>query len=105
MAWYTVGQIMTLFFQWLILMAIPIICDFSDAGIFSVAISMSSIFYTIASCYHLYTFQYSDLTAIEGLTSTDTSDGAWYTLSGQKLDGEPTEKGVYIKDGKKVVIK
>ena len=60
---------------------------------------------TIASCYHLYTFQYSDLTAIEGLTSTDTSDATWYTLSGQKLDGEPTEKGVYIKDGKKVVIK
>ena len=33
------------------------------------------------------------------------SDGAWYDLSGRKLDGEPTEPGVYIKDGKKVVVK
>ena len=32
-------------------------------------------------------------------------DGAWYDLSGRKLDGEPTAKGVYIKDGKKVVVK
>ena len=59
MAWYTVGQIVTLFFQWLILMAIPVICDFSDAGIFSIAISMSSIFYTIASCY-LHQVQLAD---------------------------------------------
>ena len=59
MAWYTVGQIVSLFFQWLILMAIPIICDFSDAGIFSIAISMSSIFYTIASCY-LHQVQLAD---------------------------------------------
>ena len=59
----------------------------------------------IVSCNHEYTFQYSDPTAIHALTSADTTNGTWYTLSGQKLDGEPTEKGVYIKDGKKVVIK
>ena len=29
----------------------------------------------------------------------------WYTINGVKLVGAPTEKGVYIKDGKKVVIK
>ncbi len=33
------------------------------------------------------------------------SDDSWYDLSGRKLDGEPTAKGVYIKDGKKVVVK
>ena len=32
-------------------------------------------------------------------------DGAWYTIGGVKLDGQPTAKGIYIKDGKKVVIK
>ena len=32
------------------------------------------------------------------------ADG-WYTLSGVKLEGVPTEKGVYIRNGKKVVIK
>ncbi|MBO6283049.1 MAG: hypothetical protein J6M63_03860, partial [Pseudobutyrivibrio sp.] len=32
------------------------------------------------------------------------ADG-WYTLNGIKLQGAPTEKGVYINNGKKVVIK
>lgn len=32
-------------------------------------------------------------------------DGAWYTIGGVKLNGQPTAKGIYIKDGKKVVIK
>ena len=29
----------------------------------------------------------------------------WYTVNGMKLDKAPVEKGVYVKDGKKVVIK
>ena len=29
----------------------------------------------------------------------------WYTLDGIKLQNVPTEKGVYIQNGKKVVIK
>ena len=29
----------------------------------------------------------------------------WYTLDGRKLDGKPTQKGIYIYNGKKVVIK
>jgi len=29
----------------------------------------------------------------------------WYTLDGRKLQGQPTQKGVYIQNGKKVVIK
>ena len=42
---------------------------------------------------------------IEGIDAIDTTDGAWYTLSGMKLEGEPTEKGVYVKDGKKYFIR
>ena len=30
---------------------------------------------------------------------------AWYTMEGVKLSGKPTVKGIYIKDGRKVVIK
>ena len=30
---------------------------------------------------------------------------AWYTIDGRKLDGKPTRAGVYINNGKKVVIK
>ena len=43
--------------------------------------------------------------------STINADGVaiaaegWYTLNGVKLQGAPTEKGVYIQNGKKVVIK
>ena len=29
----------------------------------------------------------------------------WYTLDGRKLQTPPSRKGVYINDGKKVVIK
>lgn len=33
-----------------------------------------------------------------------TDDGeAWYTLDGRKLSGKPTQKGIYIQGGKKVV--
>lgn len=58
-----------------------------------------------------FTFQESDgsTTAIKGV-STDNlgsklSAEGWYTLDGMKLQGAPTQKGIYIKDGKKVVIK
>jgi hypothetical protein len=32
-------------------------------------------------------------------------NGEWYTLDGRKLDKKPTAKGVYVKEGRKVVIK
>ena len=38
--------------------------------------------------------------------SKDFKDGcAWYTLDGKRLNGVPTTKGLYINNGKKVVIK
>lgn len=33
------------------------------------------------------------------------SGDTWYTLGGQKLNGQPAKKGAYIKDGKVVIIK
>ena len=46
-------------------------------------------------------------TSIDRVTFENTVNGAegWYTVNGMKLDKAPAEKGVYIKDGKKVVIK
>jgi hypothetical protein len=29
----------------------------------------------------------------------------WYTLDGRKLDGKPTQRGIYINNGKKTIIK
>ena len=45
-----------------------------------------------------------------GITTTDytnftNSNDAWYDLSGRKLSGKPTKKGLYINNGRKVVIK
>ncbi len=45
-------------------------------------------------------------TGINGVAA-DTNvggDNAWYTLSGIRLQSEPTQKGIYIHDGKKVVV-
>ena len=44
----TLGNVTTLFGQWLIIMLIPMITDFNEAGIFAVAISASSILNQIA---------------------------------------------------------
>ena len=46
-------------------------------------------------------------TAIRGITADGVAVAAegWYTINGIKLQGVPTEKGVYINNGKKVVVK
>ncbi len=38
-------------------------------------------------------------------TKSSNSSNAWYTLDGRKLDKQPTASGVYIHQGKKVVVK
>ena len=43
-------------------------------------------------------------TAINSVTTADDSNDRWYSLNGQKID-KPTKKGVYIRNGEKVVIK
>ena len=37
--------------------------------------------------------------------SNTTTDNAWYTLSGMKLGKKPAKSGVYIHQGKKVIIR
>lgn len=40
-----------------------------------------------------------------GKLRIDNSSDAWYTIDGVKLDGKPHAKGVYIQNGRKVIIK
>jgi hypothetical protein len=40
-----------------------------------------------------------------GQLTIDNWAGAWFSLDGRKLQGKPTEKGLYIVNGRKVVIK
>ena len=35
----------------------------------------------------------------------DAQEGNWYDLNGRKLEGKPSQKGIYILNGKKVVLK
>ena len=47
-----------------------------------------------------------DATGINDVTTNPKTHGeSWYTLDGRKLNGKPTVKGMYIKSGRKVVIK
>jgi len=38
-------------------------------------------------------------------TNSTNSDNEWYTLDGRKLGGKPTQRGIYVHGGKKVVVK
>ena len=42
-----------------------------------------------------------------GITMVERSpmDTHYYTLDGRKLNGKPTQKGIYIVNGKKIVVK
>ncbi len=45
-----------------------------------------------------------DVTNINGV-ERDADEGDWYDMSGRKLNGRPTKKGVYIQNNKKIVIR
>ena len=48
----------------------------------------------------------SDVTGITTTNFTNyTNSDAWYTLDGRKLDGKPAAKGIYVNNGRKIVIK
>ena len=66
-----------------------------------------------ARLYNSIGIRFDDATGIhdvhidgERQSSNDTATAiGWYTLDGRKLAGMPTKPGLYICDGKKVVIK
>ena len=48
------------------------------------------------------------VTGIEGVEANvqqSKADKYYYTLSGQRLTGKPSQRGVYIHAGKKIVVK
>jgi len=38
-----------------------------------------------------------------GTITTDEENSNWYDINGRKLSSEPKKKGVYIRNGKKVI--
>jgi hypothetical protein len=47
------------------------------------------------------------VTAISNINAEGVAVPAegWYTINGVKLQGAPTQKGIYINNGKKIVVK
>jgi len=54
-----------------------------------------------------FVLNFGEATSIENVqwSMVNGQSDTWYDLSGRKLNGKPTAKGIYIKDGKKFVIK
>lgn len=44
-------------------------------------------------------------TGIREITNTTTANDRWYSLDGREMKTQPSKKGIYIRNGKKVVIK
>jgi hypothetical protein len=44
-------------------------------------------------------------TAIDRAIQAEDADATWYNVDGSKLEGRPSVKGVYIRNGKKFVVK
>ena len=51
------------------------------------------------------TIVFDETTKITNTNLTNLTNGDWYDLNGRKLNGMPTKKGVYIMNGRKVVVK
>ena len=51
------------------------------------------------------TLVFDETTKIANTNITNITNGDWYDLNGRKLNGMPTKKGVYIMNGRKVVVK
>lgn len=48
---------------------------------------------------------YGNATGISVIKANAQTDESWYTIGGTRLSGKPTQKGVYIHQGKKAVVK
>lgn len=43
--------------------------------------------------------------SVEGVIADKKADNVWYNLLGVRLNGQPTQAGIYINNGKKVIVK
>ena len=44
-------------------------------------------------------------TGIEAIQNHESESGSWYTIDGYRLNGQPTKSGLYIRNGKKTVVR
>lgn len=57
----------------------------------------------------MYSVTIAPVTGIENandnVNANQYGDGSWFTLDGRRINGKPSQSGIYINNGKKVVIK
>lgn len=41
----------------------------------------------------------------ESIAASDETGASWFSLDGRKLNSKPTQKGIYVVNGRKVVVK
>lgn len=76
--------------------------DIEGSGLMS--ISLNGVNGRIAVENMILVSAYNNATGISKMTSDKIVEN-WYTLDGRKMDSQPSKKGVYIKNGKKLVVK
>ena len=52
-----------------------------------------------------YISGFDDMTDIQTVESESTETGNWYSLQGVRLNARPTQRGIYLNNGKKVLVK
>ena len=58
------------------------------------------------SALKIFSLGWQDTTGIENVNAnTSNEEKVFFTLDGLKINGYPTQKGIYIVGGKKVIIK
>lgn len=64
-------------------------------------------FLRIASSARGFTIEFEDdgTTGIRTINNASIDNGNWYSLDGRKFSSKPSQRGVYINNGKKVIIK
>ena len=55
--------------------------------------------------HHLGVSINNKVTGVNAIQTDEPLNGKWHDLNGRALDAKPTQSGVYIKNGKKVIIK
>ena len=61
---------------------------------------------------HPWTLQYqipftaplTDGIIAPGINTPEKGDGAWHSIDGRRLSSKPTDKGIYIRNGKKIMV-
>jgi hypothetical protein len=61
--------------------------------------------YTMGNGYAAYQISTSDYTAVNTVKTAQPKSNLWFTIDGRVLTEQPTQPGLYINSGKKVIIR